>query len=33
MGGKGKNKKKVHGQHQRINIRRSINNGGLKGIE
>jgi len=30
---KRKNKKKEQGEHQRIYIRRSIKNGGLKGIK
>jgi hypothetical protein len=32
-GSKRKNKKKARGEHQRIYIRRSIKNGGLKGIK
>jgi len=32
MVGKRKNKKKVKGQHQRIDIRRSIKKGGLKAL-
>ena len=32
-GRKRKRKKKARGEHQRIYIRRSIKNGGLKGIE
>jgi hypothetical protein len=33
MGSKRKNNKKEQGEHQRIDIRRSMRKGGLKGID